>query len=218
VYKKISEIPSVVVCCLLLICTISCNYKQENYDLTRTREFPYFAHTKKLTIVLQPFANFTQADLVFVTTQLRKIYPKIRVKKAINLPLAAYTSARKRYRADSLVNFLDRKTEEGFVSVGLTRKDISYTKGKAKDFGIMGLYISPGNACLVSTFRLKGANRKEKLFKVVIHELGHTQGLPHCPVQTCFMRDAEGKDSLNEEHAFCPKCKQVMKNAGWKLN
>lgn len=190
----------------------------ENYELTRTKEFPYFAHTKKLTIVLQPFANFTQTDVVFVATHLRKIYPKVIIKQTIPLPLNAYTRARKRYRADSLVKFLDKKTEEEFVSVGLTSKDISYTKGKAKDFGIMGLYISPGNACVVSTSRLKGANRKEKLLKVVTHELGHTQGLPHCPVQTCFMKDAEGKDSLNNQHAFCPKCKQVMKNAGWKLN
>ena len=219
-YKKIRVLPSAVICCLLLIGIISCNYKQENYELTPKTGFPFFTHKKKPTIVLQPFANFTQADVVFVATHLRKIYPKVIIKEAIPLPLNAYTRARKRYRADSLVKFLDRKTEEAFVTVGLTSKDISYTntKRKAKDFGIMGLYISPGNACVVSTSRLSGANSKEKLFKVVIHELGHTQGLPHCPVQTCFMKDAEGKDSLNNQHAFCPKCKQVMKNAGWMLN
>lgn len=219
-YKKISVLPSAVICCLLLLGIISCNYEQDSYELSRTKEFPYFAPKKKLTIVLQPFATFTQADVVFLATHLRKMYPKVSIKKAINLPQKAYTSARKRYRADSLVKFLDRKTEEGFISVGLTSKDISYTntKRKAKDFGIMGLYISPGNACVVSTSRLRGANRKEKLLKVVIHELGHTQGLPHCPVQTCFMKDAAGKDSLNNQHAFCPKCKKVMKNAGWMLH
>jgi archaemetzincin len=58
----------------------------------------------------------------------------------------------------------------------------------------------------------------EKLFKVAIHELGHTQGLKHCPVNDCLMRDAEGKDHLDEEKDFCKKCKAVLINAGWAFN
>lgn len=81
----------------------------------------------------------------------------------------------------------------------------------------MGLGYMPGNACVISTFRLKGNNQAEKLYKVAIHELGHTQGLPHCPDKSCFMRDAEGKDHLNEEVHFCPKCKAYLIKRGWNL-
>ena len=33
---------------------------------------------------------------------------------------------------------------------------------------------------------------RERLWKVAIHELGHTLGLPHCPNNGCLMQDAHG--------------------------
>ena len=100
--------------------------------------------------------------------------------------------------------------------VGITSKDISTTKGKNPDHGVMGLGSMGGKSCMISTFRLKkGSN--EQLFKTVIHELGHNFGLDHCPVKTCFMRDAEGKNPLDQEKEFCTGCKKVLVNKGWKL-
>jgi archaemetzincin len=86
----------------------------------------------------------------------------------------------------------------------------------------MGLGYCPGKACIASTFRVKGKDKLEKLFKLSIHELGHTQGLArtktkHCPEKTCLMRDAEGKDHLDELKMFCSKCKPILENAGWSL-
>ncbi|MBK7764266.1 MAG: matrixin family metalloprotease [Bacteroidetes bacterium] len=122
-----------------------------------------------------------------------------------------------RYRADSLIHYLSRVTAKGHLTIGLTSKDISTTKNEHADWGVMGLGFCPGKSCIASTFRLKGNNKLEKLYKVAIHELGHTQGLPHCPVKTCLMRDAEGKDHLNEETGFCASCKAVLIKAGWDL-
>ena len=56
-----------------------------------------------------------------------------------------------------------------------------------------------------------------QLFKVSIHELGHTQGLPHCVVKYCFMRDAEGRNPTNDEKDFCPACKTFLKQKGWNF-
>ena len=81
----------------------------------------------------------------------------------------------------------------------------------------MGLGFCPGKSCIVSTFRLRGKNREEKLFKLALHELGHTQGLKHCPTKNCFMRDAKGKDHWNELNGFCKRCKITLKMAGWLL-
>ncbi len=81
----------------------------------------------------------------------------------------------------------------------------------------MGFGYNPGNACVVSSFRLSKANQQEQFYKVAIHELGHTQGLPHCEEKTCFMRDAEGGNPLNEEKDFCPACKSFLKGKGWRL-
>ena len=92
---------------------------------------------------------------------------------------------------------------------------ISTTKNEIKDFGVMGLGFRPGNACVASSFRLSKQNKLDQLFKVAIHELGHTQGLPHCEVKTCFMRDAEGKNQTNDEKEFCSSCKIKLEKKGW---
>jgi archaemetzincin len=114
-----------------------------------------------------------------------------------------------------LIDFLGKHTPNGHVSIGITHKDISATKDEYADWGVMGLGFCPGNACVVSTFRLSKAEKQEQLFKVAIHELGHTQGLPHCEEKTCFMRDAEGGNPTGEEKEFCPHCKDYLLKKGW---
>lgn len=162
-----------------------------------------------LSIIIQPFDGIPEASVTIVAEKLKEIYTgAIVINHSIPLPQKALNLNKKRHRADSLIRYLATFAKPNQVIIGLTHKDISTTKGKNKDYGIMGLGFSPGKSCIVSTFKLKGKNRQEKLFKVVIHELAHTQGLAktstkHCPEKSCFMRDAEGKDHLNELKYFC---------------
>ena len=58
---------------------------------------------------------------------------------------------------------------------------------------------------------------EKQFFKVAIHELGHTQGLPHCPEKSCYMRDAEGGNPTDEEVEFCPKCKKHLRTKNWEI-
>jgi len=131
--------------------------------------------------------------------------------------VTAYYSARDRYRADSLIRYLGRSATGDTIVIGLTNKDISTTKGNIQDWGIMGLGDNPGRACVVSTFRLSASDRDGQLYKVAVHELGHTMGLQHCKDTTCYMRDAEGENHLDEEKDFCPDCKRHLRDKGWKL-
>ena len=140
------------------------------------------------------------------------------VSDPIQFPSSSRNSKRGRYRADRLIRFLRNHTQEGDVSIGLTHKDISTTKGKYEDWGVMGLGYMPGKSCVVSSFRIRGKNKEEKFTKVVVHEFGHTRGLDHCPVKDCLMRDAEGKDHLNEEKGFCDQCAGVLAAAGYHFN
>lgn len=172
---------------------------------------------QEITIEIQPFVGFSERDAKYIASEIMKIYPKVTVKAPINFPQTAFNKERKRYRADSLITFLATRTTEKHVTIGLTDNDISTTKGPAADWGVMGLGFCPGKACIASTFRLAKDQKIEQLFKVAIHELGHTQGLPHCVLNTCFMRDAEGKNPTNEEKEFCIGCKQLLVERGWIL-
>ena len=168
-----------------------------------------------ITIHIQPFNDISPTIISHILKELKAIYPHIILKPPITLPALAYYPARQRYRADSLIAYLADRTSEGFVTIGLCSHDISTTKDNIKDWGVMGLGYQPGKACMVSTFRLKKDSVQNELFKVSIHELGHTQGLPHCEEKRCFMRDAEGGNPTDDEKDFCPNCKQLLKSKGW---
>lgn len=170
-----------------------------------------------ITIDIQPFSDVRDEQVNDVVREIKKLYPKVELLKAIPIPSQAYYKPRKRYRADSLVNYLNRRHLPGHVTMALTTKDISWTKGTIKDYGIMGLGLCPGNACVASTFRLSKINTSDQLYKIAIHELGHTQGLKHCPEKTCYMRDAEGKNHTNELSGFCGSCRQHLITKGWAL-
>lgn len=192
----------------LLFVAFSCSEKQQQPEKS----------SESMTILIQPFKDFSSENLAKTTEEIRKIYPKVKVLEAIDFPANAYYKERNRYRADSIIKFLNSRTKEGFVTIGLTSKDISVTKGKIKDYGIMGLGYRPGKACVASKYRLDKKNADEQFFKIAIHELGHTQGLKHCPEKTCFMRDAEGGNPTDEEKDFCQKCKTFLINKNWKFN
>lgn len=171
-----------------------------------------------VTILIQPFRDIQPEKVETVAEGIKKVYPNVKVLEPIDFPGNAYYKERNRYRADSIIKFLNTKTKEGFVTIGLTSKDISATKGKIKDFGIMGLGYTPGKACVASNFRLSKENSDEQFYKIAIHELGHTQGLSHCPEKMCFMRSAEGKNPTNEETDFCKKCKTFLISKNWKFS
>lgn len=170
-----------------------------------------------VTIDIQPFSDAGTEQVAYVLREIKKIYPKVELKTPVSIPDQAYYKARNRYRADSLLHFLNRNNRPGHVIIALTKKDISWTKGAINDYGIMGLGLCPGNACVASTYRLSKTNTNDQLYKIAIHELGHTQGLKHCPEKTCFMRDAEGKNHSDELKAFCNSCKQHLIIRGWAL-
>ncbi|RZJ70960.1 MAG: Zn-dependent protease [Flavobacterium sp.] len=172
---------------------------------------------EKRTIFLQPFSDFSGSDAEKIRTEISKIYSDVKILPSIDFPKDSWNASKTRRRADSIIRFLERRTPGNQLVIGLTNKDISTTKGKFKDWGVMGLGFCPGKSCVASTFRLSKTKKPEQLYKVAIHELGHTEGLPHCPEKSCFMRDAKGKNTKDLETGFCFGCKRKLVASGWNL-
>ncbi|MDF2189248.1 hypothetical protein [Paraflavitalea sp. CAU 1676] len=168
-------------------------------------------------VVIQPLGEFPVHELNKVQEQIKRLHSQVVVRPSIEIPATAYYEPRHRYRADSLIRYLKQYGNADTVVIGLISRDISTTKGGIKDWGVMGLGYNPGYSCVVSTFRLSRTNKEDQFYKVAIHELGHTQGLPHCVEKSCFMRDAEGGNPLDEEHDFCKSCKSFLMDKGWHL-
>lgn len=172
----------------------------------------------QLRIALQPLGFTNQEVLEYVRKAIASTYmAEVILLPSIPLPPHAFTPPRSRYRADTLLRFLDTAVASKYDKVlGLTNRDISTTKGTVADWGVLGLGSLGGRTCVISTFRMR-RNRagkqtfQHRLMAVSIHELGHTFGLPHCAASGCFMQDAEGTIArIDQETYFCPQCQQRL--------
>ena len=168
-------------------------------------------------IVIQPLGSFKIEQSKKILAEIKVINPNVVLRPNISFPKNSYYKPRNRYRADSIIKSLKNTIGNDSVIVGLSNSDISTTKNEIKDWGVMGLGYRPGKACVVSDFRLPAKNKNQQFYKLVLHELGHTAGLPHCAIKTCLMRDAEGGNPLDEEKDFCNNCKNFLKSKGWQL-
>ncbi|MDP2384995.1 MAG: matrixin family metalloprotease [Bacteroidota bacterium] len=207
--------------CLVLILSSCGSQESKQTEVDEEKEATNKAsEIKKNSVIIdiQPYEGLPKEITEHIFSELKKIHPNVSLLSTIALPQRAFYKPRGRYRADTLIDMLRNKTPNGHVTIGLTNKDISTSSGKHFDWGVMGLGFQPGKACVASTFRLSKTNTKEQFFKVAIHELGHTQGLPHCPNTQCIMTDAEGKNKTDNEKGFCSKCKAVLVNKGFDLS
>ncbi len=165
-------------------------------------------------IAIAPLNNPTIASVTELKNNIEKFYScKVILLPNQNIPSSAFNKKRQRYRADSLLIFLEQiKPDSVNFILGLTDFDISATVSNYKDWGVFGYGQCPGVSNVISTFRLKKNADKTKiatrLKNVAIHEIGHNYGLPHCGDTTCIMKDAHGKLSSIEGKSryLCGKC------------
>lgn len=204
--KSTYHIRSLTVVCVIMGLHISCGSEPQKEAVAPD-------NAKRITLL--PLGNNVSQKFIQTTyIEIKKFLPTVELASTAKLPGFAYNSERGRYRADSLIHWMGRMAKPDQVYIGITNVDISATKGQYADWGVMGLGFRPGKAAIASDFRM---SNKSDFWKVAIHELGHTSGLPHCPVKTCFMRNAEGGNPTAEEKEFCKKCKATLTENGWKL-
>lgn len=206
-----TRIPAFIL--LFYFLTIACSCRD---SIEKQLSHTFHSSQKPIIIVLQPLDSFPEAMIKVLKDSISNYYPaQVYVHPTIAIPKTFFYIPRNRYRADSIIHWLQHMKKDSVRSlVGLTLLDISTTKGAVKDYGIMGLGYQPGPSCVVSMFRLGKDNAAKKitqrLLKTVVHELGHNLGLPHCTNQHCIMADAEGKLKQDNEYGICNECRKKL--------
>jgi archaemetzincin len=175
------------------------------------------------SLVLQPLGHGLADEAVTTVRKALLAFYRLEVKSLppVGLPRSAFYPPRQRYRAERLLRFLERRAAaDAYRIVGVTAVDISTTKGKYHDWGILGLATIDGRTCVLSAFRCKRGTSREaqvqdRLGKVAVHEVGHTLGLNHCPTYGCLMEDARGTVmTTDREYDLCQRCRKKLQRMG----
>lgn len=143
----------------------------------------------------------------------------VRVVDRFELPDRAYRRKRWQYDADEvLLDLQSRLPRDAFVLIGLTHADLF--SGRLRS--VYGLSYSDLNTSMVSTARIWAAPRRAadaderlRLAKLVVHEICHNLGLPHCAAHRCRMNGTMGRSDL--DRAPVTLCGPCLRKVEWNI-
>lgn len=169
-------------------------------------------------IYLQPYDGCEQDIVEEIAHRLMKTMDRaVTVLSPLEQPVYAFDPVRKQYYSTKILRSLvNNHRDTALRTIGLINADIfipvlTYVFGEAQ---------LNGRAALVSSARLRQeyyglkpdrALLAERLFKEVMHELGHTFGLTHCDLDTCAMSlstNVRGIDGKTAE--FCTEHREQL--------
>lgn len=208
----------IIITAVLSLTAIATSASKDVATSTTTEGKPAPKHKK--TVHVYYFKGFNKAIGEKTIKALKQTFDSVAFEGEISFPDSAYYAPRNRYKADKLIKHLKRQQASPTdLVVGFSPMDISARVHNYDDFGVMGLTFPSLHCSVVSTHRLANNSRLQSDFvKLVLHELGHADGLPHCKnSSSCYMRDANKRNHFPELDGFCNKCKQHLTKRGWRL-
>lgn len=171
-------------------------------------------------LVLSPLGRFEKSFLKILQAEIEELFKwKCTVIRLIPDIRFSLDPVRKQYYSTLILKKLaDQSPHNAVKVIGLTDVDLfipifTYVYGEAQ----LG-----GKACIVSTYRLKEGvafpTDESDIFlartiKEVLHELGHTFNLKHCPDPTCIMHYCRSiQDVDRKANRFCRYCRILLED------
>ena len=166
-----------------------------------------------MKITLKPLGNIADEILAELKDKVGDIFHcPVETKAGLSDLAQAYDPERKQYSSSKLLGYLKKPDRDarvvGIADVDLYVPRLNYVFGEAD-------VVS--RTAIVSLFRLRqeyyGLASDDALFldratKEIVHELGHTFGVAHCPNNRCVMHfsNSLADTDLKESH-FCNMCR-----------
>ncbi|MEM4312310.1 MAG: archaemetzincin family Zn-dependent metalloprotease [Nitrososphaerales archaeon] len=158
---------------------------------------------KRLSLILFDDEIYGYLDTVKEALTLFKLHlGKI---KSLKILKEAYNPFRGQYRAEALLRSLKEERVDDYL-LALTKDDI-YVEGL--NF-VFGLALPYQKLCIVSLNRLFSEDERlyrERIYKEIVHEIGHLFRLEHCNDRRCIMYFANSiLDVDYRVRGLCKKC------------
>ncbi|WP_372367984.1 hypothetical protein [Candidatus Uabimicrobium sp. HlEnr_7] len=170
------------------------------------------------TIAILPMGKTQKSDITDLQIFFKELYGiKVEILSPIVIPEKAFLQERKQYNATTIKDFLIPRRGKYFRLIGIVDEDITIPQFRF----LFGLASLTNGVMTVSLARL-GDNKKNpqifrsRLFKIILHEYGHTFGLGHCKGEgSCLMQFINSLDDLdNFDCGFCWGCNNRV-NTQW---
>ncbi len=158
-------------------------------------------------IYLQPlgsYLNLIETLAIELEKKFYSIVGNVKIMPLRELDKYCYNPFRKQYNSTCLLF----KLEKRWITLGITEVDI-YADNMNFVFGEAEIL---GSRALVSAYRLRGENFKERLLKECTHEIGHVLGLKHCSDKSCVMAFSNSVYDVDKKSdEFCEVCRRKIK-------
>ncbi len=163
--------------------------------------------TAKRTVHIQPFGQIEPEVIEAAAQAIRSLFQfEVKLLPKKDNPLYALSADREQYSAPSILRVLAKtRIDKRNKILGIVDKDL-YVRGRNYVFGQAQV---KGRSALISTHRLYNKDKElyyGRIAKEVVHELGHTIGLDHCPDIKCVMHFSYNvKDTDTKHNNICGK-------------
>jgi archaemetzincin len=173
---------------------------------------------KRMGMIKIVFLNYKEPTLERYLSEIltARFRTKIQIFYDNDLPKNAFSSRRKQYNAEILINVLLKYKDNESIILGIIDEDLYIEKFNF----IFGLANHYDRTAIVGLARLRqqfyGLPADNNLFfkrvgKEAVHEIGHVYGLSHCHIIKCVMHFSNtlGDTDIKDDD-FCDQCKKQL--------
>ena len=170
-------------------------------------------------IAILPMGDVKKSDIESLSVLFSELYDiSSEILPNVPIPPKTFMELEEQYDANLLNDYLVTQKKHYFRVVGIIDEDMSVSA-----YGyLFGLASLSREVCTISLTRLRESyyRRPEndlllrsRIFKIVMHEYGHTFGLAHCISNgSCLMRFIGSVEDLdNSDCGFCWICNQMLR-------
>lgn len=215
------NINPIFIFCSLILLLSACDGGVSKYDLGAQ------------VIALQPYENMSTDDISLAKSAIEEFYGyDVVILPPITLPeIARKKNTKKKttriYHADKLLTHLSNALPDSATKIiGFLDFNIYTNSPTESDYSILAKSPQPSSVSVISTYLLHNYSKtegdyKSRFRKVVLHEIGHTIGMPHCTNESaerrCLMTNFGGTSRVIDRAnlRFCEEC---AKKINWEGN
>lgn len=209
--------------------TLSCKQKQQEVS---QRKSDKVENSEGACLRVYNMGGVPQKDVDRLVRRLKLVYPNTVYAGDLAFVKNAYIAndnkGKSRYWFSKLLPYMKNKIDvrKNIALVLVNAEVCNWTKNGSH--ANLGISVIGGHIAFVSYQRLKvnGLNTDNDIFKVAIHELGHSVARlvasrkdlrNHCPNKACLMRDACNGYPYRRIDSFCERCSKEMRAKGFNL-